>query len=517
MAQPLRLLMVEDSAADAERVVRELRRAGYAATCERVQTAPALQAALQQGPWDLVISDYVLPSFSAPAALSLVQGSAPDLPFIVVSGAIGEETAVQIMRAGARDYITKDDLTRLGPAIVRELREAETRRERKQLEEQYRQAQRLEAVGRLAGGVAHDFNNLLTVIASRSQFLLQRLEPGDPSRREATLILDAAMKAAQLTRQLLVFSRGQLLQTMPLDLNTIVAEMEPMLRRVIGEQIALHTALAPALGRVMADQGHIEQVVMNLVVNARDAMREGGRLVIETSNVELDEAYCRSRVGARPGPHVRLSVSDTGVGMDAEVQAHLFEPFFTTKESGGTGLGLAVVYGIVKQCGGCTSVSSEPAHGTAFTIHFPRVDTAAAPPEPPKPFTAALGGSETILLVEDEAEVRAVVGEILRAYGYTVLEARDGREALGLAGGHRGAIHLVMTDIVMPEMGGLELVRRLTPERPDVKVLYVSGYSDDSITDYAALGGAFLEKPFTAPVLARKVREVLRPAARTPR
>jgi two-component system, cell cycle sensor histidine kinase and response regulator CckA len=509
MALPLRLLLVEDSEDDAELMLRELRGAGYDPTCRRVQTAHAMEDALDSGPWDLVISDYVLPRFSAPAALALVQESGLDLPFIIVSGAIGEETAVQAMRAGARDYIMKANLVRLVPAIVRELREAETRRARKQLEEQVRQAQRLEAIGRLAGGVAHDFNNLLTVIGSRSQFLLERLAPDHPARREATLILDAAMKAGALTRQLLLFSRGQLLQTRALSLNAVVSEMEPMLGRLIGEGIGLHTQLDPRLGQVMADQGHLEQVVMNLAVNARDAMPEGGRLTIATCNAELDEAYCRSRVGAQPGPYVVLEVTDTGMGMDATTQAHLFEPFFTTKGSRGTGLGLSVVYGIVTQGGGFMSVTSEPGHGACFKIHLPRVMTPVRAAAPATVATEETRGTETILIVEDEAEVRAVEAEMLRDYGYTVLEARDGEDALAVASRHPADIHLLVTDIVMPQMGGRELVRRLTRERRDMRVLYVSGYTDESIKDYGALDAAFLEKPFTSPILARKVREVL--------
>jgi nitrogen-specific signal transduction histidine kinase/CheY-like chemotaxis protein len=404
----------------------------------------------------------------------------------------------------------KGNLTRLAPAIVRELREAGARRERKQFEEQVRQAQRLEAIGRLAGGVAHDFNNLLTVISSRSQFILDRLPATEPSRREASLILEAAHRAAALTRQLLVFSRGQPLQTRAVNLNFVVAEMEGMLRRLIGERIDLQAAfLDPTLGCVKADQGHVEQVIMNLVVNARDAMPDGGRLTIETANVDLDEAYCRARVGASPGPHVMLAVTDEGVGMDAETRAHLFEPFFTTKGTTGTGFGLAVVYGIVKQSGGSISVVSAPGHGTSITIHLPRVDATGEETEPSLVFAGSVTGTETILLVEDEADVRTVLGEILRGQGYTVLEAHDGEQALQLLAVHEGVIHLVVTDLVMPHAGGRELVGRMMPGRPDVRVLFVSGYTDDTITDYDALGADFLEKPFTPTGLVRKVREVL--------
>jgi nitrogen-specific signal transduction histidine kinase/CheY-like chemotaxis protein len=403
----------------------------------------------------------------------------------------------------------KDNLARLGPAIVRELREAQTRRERTQLEEQVRQAQRLDAVGRLAGGVAHDFNNMLTVIEGRSQFLLNRLTPQDPARREATLILEAARRAATLTRQLLAFSRGQLLQTRALSLNAVVAGMEFMLRRLIGERIALSTVPDPALGTVMADQGHLEQVIMNLAVNARDAMAGGGQLTIKTANVELDEAYCRSRVDARPGPYVALSVTDTGIGMDAAIQAQLFEPFFTTKGAKGTGLGLSVVYGIVKQSGGFISVASEPGRGATLTIYLPRVKAPVQAPAPEPAFTETIGGSETILLVEDQAEVLTVMADILRNDGYVVIEASNGTEALEVAERHRGEIHLLVTDVVMPRIGGRELVRRLRPQRPDIRVLYVSGYTDESITDSGVVDADFLEKPLTVAGLTRKVRQVL--------
>jgi two-component system cell cycle sensor histidine kinase/response regulator CckA len=507
---PLRLLLVEDSADDAELLLRELRRAGYDPTYTRVQMAAELKAALAAGSWDLVISDYILPRFSAPEALAIIQHSRLDLPFIIVSGAIGEETAVAAMLAGARDYIMKDKLGRLGPAIVRELREAEMRREREQLEEQFRRVQRIEAIGRLAGAVAHDFNNLLTVIRGRSELLLKRLGPNDPGRCEADLIRDAATKAASLTRQLLIFSRGEVLQAKVLDLNAVITEIEPMLRRLVGEGITFYTALAPALGSVKADQAQIEQVIMNLLVNARDAMPNGGCLSIVTANAELGEDYCRSHVDARPGPHVMLAVSDTGVGMDPDTQAHLFEPFFTTKgPDQGTGLGLAVVYGIVKQSGGWISVVSEPGRGTAFTIYLPRVDAEVERTAALGTWAGSLDGSETILLVEDQPEVQATACDILQQHGYTVLVAGHGGEALQLAAQYAGEIHLLLTDVVMPHVGGRELVRRLVPLRPHMKVLYMSGYTDETVSDYKSLGAAFVQKPFTLDVLARKVREVL--------
>ena len=509
MPTPLRVLLVEDSADDAELLLRELRRAGYEPSAERVLSAATLEAALGRGPWDLVISDHGLPGFSAPEALALLQATGLDVPFIIVSGAIGEETAAQAMRAGARDYIMKDNLARLGPAIVRELREAEVRRERLRLEEQYRQAQRMEAIGRLAGGVAHDFNNLLTVIRSRTEFLRNQLPADDPGRREADMILEAAMRAATLTRQLLVFSRGQVLDPAVLDLNVVVRDMETMLRRLVSERITLRTALAPSLGAVKADQAQLAQVIMNLVVNAREAMPDGGQLTIETANIELDEAYCRTRVDSRPGPHVMIAVSDTGAGMDPETQAHLFEPFFSSKAPAqGAGLGLAVVYGAVKQNGAFLEVFSRPGRGTSVEIFFPRADGTAPAYGHTRDFEGPLQGTETVLVVEDQESVRLVARDILTRHGYTVLEAQHGGEALAILERRAEEIALVVTDVVMPHMGGPELIRRMAPRNPRMKVLYMSGYTDEAI-DYGRLGAAFVEKPFSPEMFARKVREAL--------
>ncbi|MBF8259935.1 MAG: PAS domain S-box-containing protein, partial [Actinobacteria bacterium] len=384
----------------------------------------------------------------------------------------------------------------------------------RRMEEQLRQSQKMEAVGRLAGGVAHDFNNLLTAISGYSDLLLHRLPDYSTLRRDVEEIRKAGDRAAALTRQLLAFSRRQVLQPKVLDLNTVVTNMGQMLRRLIGEDIELSTDLSPSLSRVKADPGQIEQVIVNLAVNARDAMPDGGRITIATADADLSPAYAAAHPGVRPGPHVLLSVADTGHGMSDETQAHLFEPFFTTKERGkGTGLGLATVYGIVQQSGGHLRVHSAADRGSAFLIYLPRVETSEVDAQTadrsllsyPSP------GTETILLAEDEEVVRRLAREILSGNGYKVLEAGNGREALLLSEAHRGEIHLLLTDVVMPKMSGRELTERIRLQRPDLRILYMSGYTDDAILRHGVLedGIPFLQKPFTPEELTRKVREVL--------
>ncbi|HXF94696.1 MAG TPA: PAS domain S-box protein [Gemmatimonadales bacterium] len=383
---------------------------------------------------------------------------------------------------------------------------------RRQLEAQFRQAQKLEAVGRLAGGIAHDFNNLLTAIIGYAELLLQDLSPHDPRHADVREIHRAAERAAGLTRQLLAYSRKQVLQPRVLDLNDVVRSAEQLLARLIGEDVSVVTRLEPALGRVTADPNQIEQVIVNLAVNARDAMPRGGTLILETANAELDAAYAQDHGPLTPGRYVMLSVSDTGIGMDAETRSHLFEPFFTTKGPGkGTGLGLAQVYGTVKQSGGYVWVYSEPGIGTTFKIYLPRVDAPAEAPARDGARQPLPGGRETILLVEDEESVRSVARGMLRRQGYTVLEAADARQAMELAERHAGPIHLLIADVVMPEIGGREVAARITALRPEVRVLYVSGYTEDAIAHYGVLdpAAAFLEKPFTPAILARRVRELL--------
>jgi len=378
-------------------------------------------------------------------------------------------------------------------------------------EEQLRQSQKLEAVGQLAGGIAHDFNNLLTVISGYSDLLLRSINDAS-QRQKVEEVKKAGDRAASLIRQLLAFSRKQILQPAILNLNQIVPNVDKMLRRLISEDIDLLTVTEPELGQVKADLGQIEQVLVNLAVNARDAMPKGGKLTIETANVYLDELYARSHFAVTPGHYVMLAVSDTGTGMDAETQKHIFVPFFTTKEEGkGTGLGLSTVYGIVKQSGGYLWVYSEVGRGTSFKIYLPRVFETVEQQALKAEQTSTPQGAETILLVEDEADVLQLVKSVLELSGYRVLTASRGSEALALAGSHAGAIHLLLTDVVMPQMDGREVANQLTRMRPATRVLFMSGYTDEAIVHHGVLdaGVSFLQKPFTPEAIARKVREVL--------
>jgi signal transduction histidine kinase len=505
---PLKVLVAEDSEDDATLLVRELRRSGYEPTWERVQDATAMRAALGRTAWDIVISDSSMPQFSAAAALDTLKETEIDLPFVIVSGTIGEEAAVAAMRAGASDFLLKGKLGKLGAVVERELRE---RRGRRQLEQQLRQSQKMEAVGRLAGGIAHDFNNVLSVILGYSEMLLAELEPGKPMHEELSEIRDAGKRAANLTRQLLMFSRQQVIEPKVVDLNELLSGMDKMLKRILGADVDLVSVPTSNLGRVKIDPGSFEQVIMNLVVNARDAMPKGGKLTMETANFSLDDEYARTHHGVRPGPHVMLAVTDTGTGMDKATQARVFEPFFTTKEKGkGTGLGLSTVFGIAHQAGGSVWLYSELGVGTTFKVYLPRVDEEVEAPRPSQ-HPATLRGSETVLLVDDDDQVRAVARGILCKNGYQVLDARNAGEALLHVERASGAIHLLLTDVVMPQVSGPELAKRLSAVRPDLKVLCMSGYTDDSIVRHGVLESQieYIQKPLTPATLTKRVREVL--------
>ncbi|MFI5110347.1 MAG: ATP-binding protein [Terriglobales bacterium] len=372
----------------------------------------------------------------------------------------------------------------------------------------------MEAVGRLAGGVAHDFNNLLNVIIGYSELMLERRDSGDFLERGAREIHKAADRAAGLTRQLLAFSRQQVLEPKVLDLHEIIAEMKDLLLRMLGEEVELVVIPAEDLGRVRADPGQIGQVLMNLAANSRDAMPQGGRFIVETANVVIDETFSAQHADMPPGSYVVLSVSDTGSGMSSETRSHIFEPFFTTKEKGkGTGLGLATVYGIVKQSGGYIWVYSEPDLGATFKLYLPRVDALPERLHPAAAPAANCQGSETLLVVEDEDGVRLLVRDYLRMKGYTVLEAGHGEEALRIAGEHSGEISLMITDVIMPGMNGRQLAERMATLRPAMKVLYMSGYAETAVYRKGVLdpGCPFLQKPFGPPDLGRKVRDVLGP------
>jgi two-component system, cell cycle sensor histidine kinase and response regulator CckA len=511
MGDKKRVLIVEDLATDAELAQREIRKVLDVGELRCVETREDYLSALSTFLPDLIVSDYQLPQFDGLAALKLALEYCPDVPFIIVTGSMNEDTAVECMKAGAWDYVIKEHVKRLGPAIQSAIERQHVKSERVKLEEQLRMSQKMEAIGSLAGGVAHDFNNLLSVILNYAGFAME--DAGDRLKDDLLQVKRAAERAAALTRQLLAFSRKQILQPQPLDLNQIAAGLEKMLRRILGEDIDFLQVLAPDVGVVRADPGQIEQVLMNLVVNARDAMPGGGKLTIETSNVEIDQEYAAGYGVIKPGRYVQLAVTDTGSGMDEKTRERIFEPFFTTKEIGkGTGLGLSTVYGIVTQSGGHVLVYSEPGVGTTFRICLPRERAAAvAMPIRSPTVTMRSKGNETILVVEDEEALREVARRILHAAGYDVLTAKDGDEAIELCAGYADDIHLLLTDVVMPRMSGRVLAERLVGARPTLQVLYMSGYTDEAIAHHGALdvGTLFVGKPFTVANLTAKVRKVL--------
>ena len=511
MKSPLHILHLEDDPNDAALVQATLEAEGITCATTCVRNRDGFVAALEHGGIDLILSDFTLLAFDGVSAAEIVRTQWPAIPLILVSGALGEERAIDSLKSGATDYVLKERLARLAPAVRRAMQEVEERAERRRLEAQFIEAQKMEVVGQLAGGVAHDFNNLLTVISGYCELLRDDLESGSRQQTDLGEIQRAAERAAELTRQLLAFSRRQILEPRVLSLSDSLKTMEPMLKRLIGEHIDVVVRTPPEIGHVRADPGQIEQVILNLAINARDAMPDGGTLLLELKDVELDVSYTRQHVDAVPGPHVMLAVSDTGSGMDAATAARVFEPFFTTKPTGqGTGLGLSTVHGIVKQTGGIIGVYSEPGRGTIFKVYLPRVD-APIDVTPASPAAETCDGSETILLLEDEEAVRALAERVLVQRGYRVLAAATPGEALDLAAGCKDGLHLLLSDVVLPGMSGTALADKLLADHPGLCVLYMSGYTDDAIVQNGMLGRdrPFIQKPFTPEALLRKVRWLL--------
>ena len=512
MSVPLRVLMVEDSEDDAALLGRELRRGGYEVALQRVDSSAAMSASLERERWDLVICDYSMPHFSGIDALKLLRARSSEIPFIFVSGTIGEDTAVAALKLGAQDYVMKNNLTRLLPAIQRELHDVEQRRERKHLEREVQRLQKFEAIGRLSGGIAHDFNNALGVILGWAQMGYDEAPVGSPLQKKLETIIDQAQRAAGLTSQLLAFARRQILQPRNIDLNDLVSETTSLLQSLIGEHIEIRVTLTSDPAGIRADATQIEQVLMNLCLNARDAMPQGGRLIIETQDVEISEEFSRVHSYAAPGGYVLLAISDTGVGMDAATLDRIFEPFFTTKETGrGTGLGLATVYGTVKQHSGFVNVYSEPGQGTTFRVYLP---ASSGLPEPRRalPFNEKVaGGAETILVAEDHEALRELARHTLASHGYRVIFASNGLEALRLFEANSKEIRLALLDVVMPVLSGPDAYSQMCTIKPDLRVIFTTGYTAESasLNHKIEEGAVFLQKPYSPQTLARAIRSTL--------
>jgi two-component system, cell cycle sensor histidine kinase and response regulator CckA len=517
MTVPLRILMVEDSPEDAELTLRELRRGGFDPASLCVQTRGSLAAALEDRTWDIVLSDYTLPGFSGTEALAMVRSRNIDVPFIFISGTISEEDAVAAMRAGAQDYFSKEKLKRLVPAIERELREAATRRQRMELEERLRRSQRMEAIGQLTGGLAHDFNNLLTVVIGSLDLLRDHLEALPQAQAAADTAIKAALRGADLTHKLLAFARRQSLEVQKFDLNDLVLATTELLRRTLGEQIRIELDLPPTLWCAYGDPTQTESALTNLAVNARDAMPDGGRLLISTGNARLDAAEAARHLDAAPGDFVSLCVADTGTGIPPDVLAHVFEPFFTTKERGkGTGLGLSMVFGFAKQSGGHVRIETEIGRGTTVRLYLPALVGAILPAgNDPAAETPDAARRARVLLVEDNADLRQLAATLLRDLGHDVVEAGSGPAGIEILAGEEG-IDILFTDVVLPGgMTGLELARKARGLRPDLKVVLTSGFAENSLSDLSDLG-PLLRKPYRKLELARRLAEVMAAPAGAP-
>jgi two-component system cell cycle sensor histidine kinase/response regulator CckA len=511
MSTPLRVLTVEDSEDDHSLLVRALIRGGFDVICKRVDTADTLRVSLNQEEWDIVISDYAMPQFNGAEALEIVRERDPDLPLIFLSGTIGEQMAIDAMRVGARDYVMKGDLGRLIPAIHRELQEAEMRRDHRRAEQRLRQLEKFEAIGKLAGGIAHDFNNVIGAILGWAELGSEQVPKGSRAAEYFDNISRQSERAAALTRQLLAYARRQILEPRNVDLNEIVSETTALLQKVIGAHIEVKIVLAPDLQVTRADPSQIEQVLLNLCFNARDAMPKGGQLLIETRNFDMTGDYCRRHVHARPGRYIQLSVSDTGIGMDAATQDRIFEPFFTTKEVGkGTGLGLATAFGVVKQHEGLIDVYSELGKGTNFHVYLPMSGGVPEPLER-EDEVPVRGGTETILVADDHEGLRSTFKETLEGLGYRVLLAVDGEQAVQTFIVNYENISLALLDAVMPKLNGLDTYAQLCRTKPGIPVIFTSGYSEQGelLASMITRGAVFLQKPFGPKLLARKIRELL--------
>lgn len=511
MPNPLRVLIVEDSQDDSDLILLELQRGGFEPKAARIETAEEMIAALRRQTWDVVLADYTLPAFSAPEALALLRDTGHDIPFIIVSGSIGEETAVAAMKAGAHDYLMKSNLARLSVAVERERRDAENRAARKSVETQLFQAQKMESLGRLASGIAHDFNNILTGILGYSDLGLSKIDPSHPLYANLITIRKLGDRAAGITRQLLAFARRQAIEPVNLNLNAVISDLLKLVGTTLGEDIRIEFIPDPALKIIHADLAQMEQILMNLCVNARDAMPSGGTLTIQTKNILLNESDCRALPNARTGPHVLFIVTDTGIGMDEKIQEKIFEPFFTTKTPGkGTGLGLSLVYGIVRQHQGAVQVQSAPGQGTTFRIYLPAVEKGATPksasPSPPPQ------GSGTILVVEDDPAVRHLIKLALEGYGYAVLVAENVNEGVKIFQGRADSIILVVSDIVMPEANGTDLFWKVRELKRSMPFLFISGHFNHIQDAVFSSEEDFnlLEKPFSPSELAAKVAAILK-------
>ncbi|MDA8430943.1 MAG: response regulator [Geobacteraceae bacterium] len=513
MPDPLHILAIEDCNADFLMVERHLKQHGLSAICHRVDTLNALKEAISRERWDLVLADYSVPQLSFQHNLNLLQAALPDLPVIMVTGTVGEEKAVELLKLGVCDFVLKGNLARLVPAIERGLRDSSELKGKCAAEERHRQAQRMEAVGQLAGGVAHDFNNILQAIFGYSHMILAHTGDNEAVKRYVEELLKASNRAADLTRSLLAFSRKQAVTLTVIELNDVIQGNETFLRRLIREDIELKITCSEGPLTVLADRGQIEQVFMNLVANGRDAMPNGGRLSIETRPITLGQDFIDSHGYGTAGEYSSFSVSDSGTGMDRETQSHIFEPFFTTKEQGeGTGLGLSMAYGIVKKHNGFITVYSEPGRGTIFKIYLPAVHASALAVKPEvREAAPPRGGTETILVVEDDDALRRLSKNVLGHYGYHVIEAVDGQDAVDKFVAYGDRIDLVILDAIMPKKNGKLACDEMRKMRPDLHVVFVSGYTRDVFAENNVFddNSVFIQKPVSPDVLLARVRELL--------